>query len=176
MQILTLKAALGSALLLCSVGAFCAPNEGPYVGGGLGIPNYPDTVNGFDSGGSSVAGKLYGGYQFTPNFALEAGLSDLGRVGLSGSRVRGRGAFVDAVGLAPLTDQWALLGRLGLAHATLDTPAGDSSGNGLKLGLGAQYLLTPNVALRGEWERYRPSVFGGHSNVDLYTIGVRVGF
>ena len=58
----------------------------------------------------------------------------------------------------------------------LDTSNGDSRGNGLKLGLGAQYSLTSNVALRGEWERYHPSAFGNKPNIDQYTVGVRVGF
>ena len=58
----------------------------------------------------------------------------------------------------------------------LDTSNGDSRGNGLKLGLGAQYSLTGNVALRGEWERYHPSAFGNKPNIDQYTVGVRVGF
>ncbi len=175
MQIRTFKTAVAATLLLSSIGAFCEPS-GPYVGASLGTPDYPGTINGFSSNGSALSGKLYGGYQFTPNFALEAGVADLGRVGQRGSKVRGSSAFVDAVGIAPLTDQWALLGRIGVAHTQLKTPAGNSSSDGLKLGLGAQYMLTSNVALRGEWEQYRPNAFGGHRNIDQYTIGVRVGF
>lgn len=176
MQTRTFKTAVAATLLLSSLTAFCGPNDGPYVGASLGTPSYPDTVNGFSSNGSPLSGKLYGGYQFTPNFALEAGVADLGRVGQSGSKVRGSSAFVDAVGIAPLNDQWALLGSIGVAHTQLKTLAGNDSSDGLKLGLGAQYMLAHNVALRGEWEQYRTNTFGGHNNIDQYTIGVRVGF
>jgi OOP family OmpA-OmpF porin len=169
---------IGSAALCCAAGlvAGAAHAEGLYLGGSLGSPHYGSSVNGIDGSGSGLSGKLFAGYTFTPNFALEAGFADLGHVHESGGKVDGRGEYLDAVGLWPLTDKWSLLGSLGVAHVNLDTSAGDDGGNGLKLGLGAEYSLTSHIALRGEWERYRPNVFGDKPNVDQYTVGVRVGF
>ena len=158
------------------LGALSAHVEGLYVGASLGTPRYPDGVNGISGNGSGLSGKLFGGYQLAPNFALEAGAADLGHIDNGNGKVDGRSVFLDAVGIAPLNDKWSLLGRLGVAHVNLDTSAGDSGGSGLKLGLGAQYSLTSNIALRGEWERYHPSVFGDKPNIDQYTFGVRVGF
>ena len=150
--------------------------DGPYLGGSLGTPHYPDSVNGISGSGSGVSGKLYGGYQINPNFALEAGGADLGHIDDANGKVKGGSEFFDAVGIAPLTDKWSLLGRVGVAHVKLDTPFGDDGGNGPKLGLGVQYSLSGNVALRGELERYHPNVFGDKINLEHYTFGVRVGF
>jgi OOP family OmpA-OmpF porin len=76
----------------------------------------------------------------------------------------------------PPQHKWSLLGRIGVAHVNLDTSAGDDSGSGPKVGLGAQYNLTSNLAVRGEWERYRSKLFDGHPNLDQYTVGVRFAF
>ncbi len=171
------KQHLSSLAAVLAAGCLCLPAQaaGPYAGASLGVPHFGDGgVNGITDNGSGVSGKLFGGYQFTPNFALEAGLADLGRIE-SGS-ARSHGEYLDAVGILPLGDAWSLLGRLGVAHAALKTSAGDDSGNGLKLGLGAQYALSGNLALRAEWERYRPKVFGTRTNVDQYLVGVRFGF
>lgn len=164
------------ALLAGSLGALQAHAEGLYVGAGLGTPHYGSTVNGISGNGSGLSGKLYGGYQLLPNFAVEAGVADLGHIDQGNGKVDGRSVFLDAVGIAPLNDKWSLLGRVGVAHVNLDTSTGDASGHGLKLGLGAQYALGHDMALRGEWERYRPSVFGSRPDVDQFTVGLHVGF
>jgi OOP family OmpA-OmpF porin len=164
--------------LCCAAGlaAGSAQAQSLYLGASLGSPHFGDRVNGIQGSGSGLAGKIFAGYPFTPNFALEGGFADLGHIDNGNGKVDGSGEFLDAVGLWPLSDQWSLLGRVGLAHVKLDTSAGDAGGTGLKLGLGAQYTLTGNFALRGEWERYRPSAFGDKPNIDQFTLGVRYGF
>jgi OOP family OmpA-OmpF porin len=176
MKVHPVKTVLAAALLATSLGAMAAPADDVYVGGSLGTTRYPNAVNGIAGHGSGLSGKLFGGYQLTPNFALEAGVADLGRIHNGATQVDGRGIYLDAVGLYPVDGKWSLLGRVGAAHVKLDSSNGDSAGNGLKLGLGAQYALTSQLALRGEWERYRPGVFGGKPNIDQFTAGVRVGF
>jgi OmpA-OmpF porin, OOP family len=176
MKFRRLRPLVAAAVAAVSLGAVSAQAEGLYVGASLGSPHYPDSVNGIAGSGSGLSGKVFGGYQLTPNFALEVGAADLGHIDNSNGRVDGRSVFLDAIGIAPLTDKWSLLGRLGVAHVNLDTSAGDGSGSGLNVGLGAQYALTSSIGLRGEWERYRPSVFGDKPNVDQVSFGVRVGF
>jgi len=44
------------------------------------------------------------------------------------------------------------------------------------VGLGVQYALTQNVAIRGEWERYQLKAFGDNPNTGQYTVGLKVGF
>ena len=72
----------------------------------------------------STGYKLYGGYKFNPNFALEGGYVDLGKFGFTANTlpvgslngdIRLRGFNLDAVGILPLTDRLSAQARIGLA-------------------------------------------------------------
>lgn len=165
------------AALLFAGGLAAAHAEGPYVGGALGTPDYHSTINGISGDGSGVGGKIFGGYQLTPNFALEGGLFDLGHIDNGSGKVTARGAYFDAVGIVPLTSQWSLLGSAGLAQGRLKTTFGDDSSAAVKLGVGVQYDLTRQVAVRAQYERYRfVSAFDDKANIGAATIGLKVGF
>lgn len=157
---------------LCSA----AVHAEPYAGASIGAPRYEGRIQGSDGHGSGVSGKVFGGYQITPNVSVEAGYADLGQVGGDAGKTKARGEYLDAVGQAPINAQWALLGRVGVAHVDVESPVGDSSGNGLKLGAGAQYTVAKNIAVRGEWERYRPEEFGSRTSIDQFMVGLRYGF
>lgn len=166
---------LATALLLGSLGA--AQAEGIYAGGNLGVPDWRSGVNGVEDNSHGVTGKLYGGYQVTPNLGVEAGYEALGHIDDGIGEARGHGVFLDAVGTLPVAPQWSLIGRAGVAHGDIDTSDGDDTSSGLRVGLGAQYDITPTVALRGEVERnHFTNVFDNKLNVDQYTVGVKVGF
>ena len=167
---------LAATLLLAGLAGAGAHAEGLYAGGSLGGQTYPSTINGNSTSGSAVSGKIFGGYQLNPNFAVEAGITELGSVNSNPGNVDSYGTFVDAVGIMPLNPQWSLLGRVGVAHMQVNTPTGDDGGNGMKVGLGAEYALSKTVALRGEWERYELVGFGSRPQADQFTLGVKVGF
>lgn len=171
-----IKPLLGAALAAGSLVAVTAHAEGFYGGAALGNQSYPGTVNGNPTSGSALSGKVFGGYQLNPNFSVEAGLAELGAVNSGSGQVDSYGTFVDAVGQLPLSNQWSLLGRVGVAHLAVNTPTGDDGGNGIKVGVGAEYALTKTMALRGEWERYQLTGFGSTPNADQFTIGLKVGF
>ena len=165
-----------SVTLAC---ASMAHAEGFYVGGALSAPDYSDQVNGYGDGhgGRGLGGKLYGGYQFTPNFSIEAGVMNLGRTQDTGGSATGYGAFVDGVGLYSFAPRWSVLGRLGVADARLTTPAGSTDSMGLKVGAGVQYDLTTNVALRLEYEQYRmSSAFNAKPDIGQVALGIKVNF
>ncbi len=176
MKVQTRKSLIVAAVALAGLFAANAQAEGLYAGVSMGAPHYQDSVNGITGVGSGLSGKLFAGYQINPYFAIETGVADLGHIDNSSGNVNSHAEYLDAVGIAPLNDKWALLGSIGMAHATLNSSNGDSSGNGLKLGLGTQYALTSNVALRGEVERYREDAFGAKPNIDQYTVGLKVAF
>src|SRR5207247_9449682 len=72
---------------------------------------------------------------------------------------------------------FSALGRVGVANTRTRTTSllgAESSDRGTDLhaGLGLQYDLTKNAAIRGEWERYRVKSFGDKNNTDLGTVGV----
>ncbi|MBP6901509.1 MAG: porin family protein [Burkholderiaceae bacterium] len=153
-----------------------------YLGLSLGESHLKAGASALGLGDASETGaKLYGGLQLTPNFAIELGRARLGRFGGSSpgtADLRARANFIDGVGTLALGRGFSLLGRLGLADATLSQDGGGSDRRtGLKLGTGLQYQLSPQLALRGEWERYRlDTQAGSRSNADQYTLGVALRF
>ncbi|HEX6706619.1 MAG TPA: porin family protein [Albitalea sp.] len=168
------------AKALVSVAALVAlsAHAEPYVGGSLGVTDYkgPD-VGGLSTDRSSTGGKLYGGYEFTPNIAVEGGYANLGKASSAAGDVKGEGVFVDAVGKVPLTESFSALGRVGLFNGKAKSSLGNSDrSTNAKLGLGVQYDFNKQTALRGEWERYRFKAFDTKANVDMYSIGVNHRF
>lgn len=129
----------------------------------------------FTSERQDTAYKLFGGYQFNKNFAVETGYFNLGKftygTSMPGGTLNGRyeieGVNVDLVGTMPLGTKWSALARVGVQHAnTRDAFTGpglpasasndnSSRANNVKVGLGVQYEITPSVLVRAEAERFR---------------------
>jgi OmpA-OmpF porin, OOP family len=138
--------------------------------------------------------KIFGGYQFNRNFALEGGYFDLGQFGFTANTVppgtlngniRLRGLNLDAVGILPLTDKFSVLGRAGLNYAqardsfhgtgsvTVLDPNPSKRDTNYKLGLGLQYAFTDALAMRAEAERYRINdAVGNRGDINLVSLGL----
>jgi OOP family OmpA-OmpF porin len=139
--------------------------------------------------------KVFGGYQFHPNFAVEAGYFDLGHFGytartspagsLSGD-VRFKGVNLDLVGLWPITERFSALARVGV---TSERARGNFSSTGavnlpfaastseratnVKFGAGVMYDFTPSLGMRLEAERYRVNdSVGNKGHVDMVSVGL----
>ncbi|MDO9146529.1 MAG: OmpA family protein [Hydrogenophaga sp.] len=144
-----------------------------------------------------TAYKLFGGYQFNRNIALEGGYFDLGKNSFSSNIVNGtqagtlageskvRGLNLDLVGTLPFTERFSALARVGVQHAwSKSTASGTGAGagvatsskrddSGVKVGLGLQYEVSPAVWIRGEVERYRiKNAVGQRTNVDVATVSL----
>jgi OmpA-OmpF porin, OOP family len=142
--------------------------------------------------GKDGAFKLFGGYQFNRNFALEVAAVDLGDMSysgffsgtpsgpVSGGRVQNGGLNLSAVGVLPLGERLALFGKAGIflwSSEATDITGGvptisEADGSDLSLGLGASFALTPRASLRAEWERFEMS----SSDVDLVSVGLAFSF
>lgn len=156
-----------------------AQAEGLYVGGALGAPNYSNSVNGVGGGGggSGPGLKLYGGYQLTPNFAVEGGYFNLGRSPDVNGTAKAQGLYVDGVASVEIAPKWSLFGSAGVAEGRLRTTAGNDSSPALKLGLGVQYDLTKTTSLRVSYDRYHfTNAFDAKPNIGQTLLGVKVGF
>jgi len=138
--------------------------------------------------------KLFGGYQFNRNIALETGYFNLGQFGFNAStapagtldgRVKVHGFNLDLVGTLPMTERLSALARVGAQYAkTSDSFTGtgaaaassrslSESGTKLKLGVGLQYEFTPSMWLRGEVERYRlADGVGRYGHVNAATLSL----
>jgi OOP family OmpA-OmpF porin len=175
---LSLLAALAA---IASPGAM-ADDSGWYLGGNLG-----QSKSHLDSNSRDTGYKLFGGYQFNPNFALEGGYFDLGSFAFTASALppgalngnyRVQGLNLDAVGILPLNEKWSAFARGGLNYAEVkDSYSGSASRSNrdtnYKYGLGLQYAFTPALDLRLEAERYRvQDGVGNKGNIDLLSLGL----
>lgn len=140
--------------------------------------------------------KVFGGYQFHRNFAVEAGFFNLGDFGytattvpagsLSGD-VRIKGLNLDLVGILPVSEKLSLLGRVGVISArsrgnfsatgAASVPYASAStserSTGAKIGVGLNYDFTDALALRVEAERYRvKDSVRNKGHVDLLSVGL----
>jgi len=138
--------------------------------------------------------KLFGGYRYNKNVAVEAGYFDLGQFGFTATtapagtltgKIKLKGLNLDAVGTLPFTEKFSALGRLGLNYAqTRDSFIGTGAATVLnpnpsknqinyKLGAGLQYDLTQSLGMRVEAERYRINdAVGNRGDVDMYSLGL----
>lgn len=198
-----------SAVSLAMLGATMGGNAlaqwapgGPYIGINAGqtsadfddapvtTPPAAVTLTGEDD--NQVGYKLYGGYQFHRNFAVEGGFFDLGEFdygytgapGTISGNTRYRGLNLDLVGIMPLSDRFSAFARLGVAYTRARSDvattgaftAGSRSENswGPKFGVGLEYAFTPSLAVRAEWERYNriEDPVRGRGRVDMASIGL----
>lgn len=123
----------------------------------------------------ATAWGLFGGYQFTPHFAVEGGYVNLGKFDYSSTvsspaadTVSGhfsvQGVDAAAVGLLPFGEQWAAYAKAGLLYAKSKLDASSTGAVAVSsvdhwdtsplLGAGINYDLTRKVALRAEYDRY----------------------
>ena len=176
---LPVKTLVATATLFTSLAAQAqSPLQGAYIGGSVGAGRYDGSVPGPTlTDRTNTGGKLYLGYSFTPNWALEAGYVELGKFRGSAADVRASGAYLDGVGTFPVGNNFSVLGRLGAFNGKLDSSAaGSDRSTQLKLGAGLQYNLSPRTAVRAEWERYRFDALGSRSNTDFYSVGLQYRF
>lgn len=138
--------------------------------------------------------KLFGGYQLSQNFSVEAGYFDLGHMGFTTTTtptgtltgdMRLRGINLDLVGALPISERFSAFGRIGVARSQANdtfsgtgavnvlNPNPSTRSNNLKVGLGLEYAFTPAFSLRTEIERYRvDDAVGNKGDVDLFSLGV----
>lgn len=98
-----------------------------------------------------TAVKGFGGYWFTPRFAIEAGYQDLGGISVGGRNASITAYDLSFLGALALGNRFALLGRVGAYHAETSS---FGTNVGPILGLGLSYDLTRHATFRLEWQRY----------------------
>lgn len=143
---------------------------------------------------SDTAYKLFGGYQFNRNFAIEAGYFDLGSFGYTANttpagtlngRIKIQGLNLDLVGTLPISERLSVIGRIGAQTARSRDTFSATGAVGLananprkndvnfKLGLGLQYEFSESFLVRAEAERYRINdAIGNIGDVNLYSVSL----
>ena len=155
-----------------------------YAGGNVGASDFGGCPGFASCDTRDVGYRLFGGLQLTPIIGAEFGYADLGKTSASVAAISGstkaRGLTAHAIGSWPVFDRTSIFGKLGLIYGESRVSGGFGSrkdrGTKLAYGAGVRYAITDAVDLSGEWERYRFQTVGGGSDVDLFSVGVRVKF
>ena len=210
MKLISASGTLGLVALATIVSPYAMADDtaGWYMGGNVGqsratvddhriingllIDGFTTTAISHDE--HDLGYKLFAGYQFNKNFALESGYFDLGQFGftaatqptgtLSGN-MKLRGINLDAVGILPITDKFSAIGRIGVNYAeTRDSftstgavhvldPNPSKRDTNYKFGVGLQYAFSESLAMRAEAERYRINdAVGNRGDIDLISLGL----
>lgn len=131
-----------------------------YLAGDLGSATY----SGLPGWSNPNVIRISGGLHFSPVFAVEVGYSMFGDSNtvdpLYGPAVISASSFqVSAVGTLPLSPQFDLIGKLGIANNFEDYS--DSTGysasfshNDFLIGFGAQFNLNSQVSVRALYDNY----------------------
>ncbi|MES2412807.1 MAG: outer membrane beta-barrel protein [Pseudomonadota bacterium] len=152
------------------------------------------------SGGNTSKGlvKIYGGFQFTPNWGVELQYSDLGNRGVVATSAAGAvlvsGSYkasqysIAGTGTLPLSAGFSLFGKLGVTSnkGNLSVNGGGVTANStgsqssLLAGVGVKYNITPALALRLEYEDFGKMTsgngFGGTVRGNAYSLNLQYGF
>jgi OOP family OmpA-OmpF porin len=183
------------------LGASQADEEGFYLGFGFGPDRYSVHAEDYDDGSltsasadaSSRAFRLFGGYGFNRNLAMEVFVTDLGETTFSGtssggsywcagpvhSRVSADGIGLAAVGRLPLGESgFSLFARGGIFAWDWSSLIRDScgpfrdsdSGANPMYGGGISYAFNYITSLQLQWERYT-HIIDSH-DVDAVTLGL----
>lgn len=174
-------------------------DEGVQAAGRFTAQGFASAQTGIDK--RDTAFRVFGGYQFLPNVAVEAGVVDLGQFGIHSTTSGGAGSLnndlkVSAVDLSIVgslrRNSWSLFGRVGAASSEVKSSV--SAGGAVALsssnsasykkfstkvtyGLGAEYWIAPKTSIRGEWSRYEKikmiDAIGAERGVSInvYTLG-----
>ena len=120
--------------------------------------------------------SAFGGYRINPIFSAELAFRNYGMVHASTASIKGKGWEVDGLAAWPVFGSLSVFGKLGIFRGVVK---GDGTLTGAKetnygptYGVGVQYEINKNIALRGEWQAY--SGLGGSTlpKGDLDTVNV----
>lgn len=178
----TTIAAAGAAQAQTTVMDANAYNPRPYVGVAVSGAKNQATDN------WRASPKVFGGYDITPNWGVEAGYTHHGSEDYTTTRaavpvratVKGSDSYVAAKYTVPVNDRVSTYAKLGASHSERKN---DLSGvgrindrdTGVYGGLGVQYALNQNVSVVGEYERYGKDKATG-SKADAVNVGLKYGF
>lgn len=179
----------------CSTGVNAAEDnhtDGPYIGGSLGRTSFSARTPGLPTVASdevALAGKVYGGWHLNEHFGVEAGYVRFGSlaesVSVGGDTVeqgaRGRSLYAALTGRVPLTSSLALTGKAGVSFGKVSgndvLPASAQlvgSQRSLMYGVGAEYRLSPQIALTADFEHF--GKLSDNARASVMSAGMRYDF
>jgi OOP family OmpA-OmpF porin len=132
---------------------------------------------------NDTAFRAFAGGKFNNAFGLELGIVNYGKFSRGGGDTEGWGLDIPLILGFPIGTNSSIFAKAGINYSRMEVggnPAlvatGKESGWGPRFGLGAQIGLTPQWAIRGDWDRYRVKFPGTKDDVDTLTIGAQYSF
>ncbi|WP_395007530.1 outer membrane beta-barrel protein [Undibacterium sp.] len=178
---------LGSALLSAHAAA-----QTSYFGGSVGRAKWDFDCAGANSCHTAAGSwKLFGGYDFSPNFGVEGSYVYLNEVGATASTLKatfnGRGADLAAVAKVAPMNNFVGFAKLGVAFMKGEVVASNFVSTGSEthysgqplIGFGAIYQVDKKISIRAEVDFRKVKVAGVTQTtfgVTNYTIGLQSEF
>ncbi len=158
-----------------------------YIGGGFGSSKLSGLDGAGITGGNTNKSqvKVYGGFQFTPNWGVEAQFSDLGKRdllfnGAPFGSARASQFSIAGTGTLPLNSGFSLLGKLGVSANRVNGSGGVSSASATSalIGVGVSYNITPALSARLEYEDFGTVAKYTNATVraNAYSISLKYAF
>ena len=171
-------AILGVLAALAAAPAAAQDTPHWYLGGSAGsatAKHHCDNTTACDE--TDGAFKLFGGYQFNRNVAVEIGYADLGTFVADATDTDIRALDAVAQFTAPLSQRFALIGRIGAYRSHVEASGATNAGahnTSFTWGLGIAFSFSRSFELRGEWQHY-PDIGGGGAgthDIDFLSLGL----
>lgn len=146
---------------------------------------------------SDTSYGINGGFRFNRNFAVEAAWERLGDFSYSSNtgtdtidgKFKASAVSLAGVGIYPLTPNWSIYGKAGIARTTADLEATSQTGTtavsnsshdgmGALFGAGVTYDVDGGVFTKLGWDHYAKVGDGstGQGSIDTYSVGVGMRF
>lgn len=176
---------LGTALAVSQASA-----QGFYMGASFGKTDadsgnaVPDLITSGSVDGTDSGIKLFGGFAFSKNVALEMAYVDLGKLTYSGAygfvpvtngTLETSGFNFAFVGTIPLNPSFSIFGKLGMfmweaeaRDVTGGFPFGQTIDDvDISYGFGAAFHVNKSFSVQAEWEQYEAA-----DTINLMSVGV----
>lgn len=166
---------------------------GPYIGAAFGAAFGNREIDDSNSSNDERIGrsaKIFGGYQLTEHFGVQAGyvrMHDLNQNSGSGATLvtqtaTGHSTYVAGTARLPLGQSFALTGKLGVSFGKVTDASPSTAATNLLLGsktsllvgTGAEYVLNHNVSFSVEMESY--GEISNQVKGNTLTVGTRFTF
>ena len=173
------KKVIGAILLTLGMTGTAVAQDGFYAGASIGQATIDGCGGITKCDDEDTSWKIFGGWEFNRNIAIEAAWVDFGEISgsIDGSKVsaEGDGWLLAGKGTLPLNEQFGVFAKFGMIMWDVEGGGAasglDDDGTDLIYGLGAQYMFTDRFGVVGEWEWYDID-----NDVDVFSIGALIKF
>lgn len=160
-----------------------------YIGASGGEAKYRSECNRtltlFECDTKDTGFKVYAGGKMNEVLGLEIGYTSFGTIHVLGGETEAWAVPITLTAGIPVGQRFNVFAKGGGLYARTDVSVslsdsisarGSRNGWGWTYGAGASFAVTPNVAIRADFDRHRLDFVGGRRDVDMLSAGVQFRF